>query len=279
MGNPSSGGGYGGGQGSGQGYGGGQPYQNTGYNAGGMSPQSYGSGAGGYNPQLMQGMGNDVQFQGGTPFWQPWVGWNMQMGTKPDRAGNNADAAAAMPGAPDQLQHQLGNYLNQPFYTNPNQYGRWNFGTNMQGQGIPSPFGQYAQQTAKYDPVQFPTPPQPPGGGGPPPGQPPAPPPGGQPPAPPPNFGGLSQAQQYMLAKNMGWSSDLNQQLLTQAGGIGAYNQNMNKYANASGSAGGGDYNYAQQLATALNPNTSQQARQYNAGLLKGTPWAQYLGK
>ncbi len=130
--------------------------------------QGYGSGAGGWNPQIMPGQGGNnggsfengatggLQNLGGTPFWQPWEGWNMKLGTSPTAAGNDAQAQASIPGSTPGLYSQMAKFFNQPMYTNPNQYGRYNWATNMQGGGVPSPFGQYAQQSAQYNPLQFP---------------------------------------------------------------------------------------------------------------------------
>ncbi len=156
-----------------------------------MGSSSGMGGQGGYNPQIMPGQGGNnggsfdngagggLQNLGGTPFWQPWEGWNMKAGKYPTNEGNTAQGAAKMPGATDGLINQMGDFMNLPLYTNPNQYGRYNWGTNMQGGGVPSPFGQYAQQFAQYKPLQFPQPPQ--GGGGPGPGPGPSGPPSGPP--------------------------------------------------------------------------------------------------
>ncbi len=235
---PSGGGGqYGGGgggygqyqpQGQSQGFGGYQSQSGYGQSQSGygQSQSGYGAGAGGYNPQLMPGMGNDTQFQGGTPFWQPWPGWNEKTGTSPTAQGNMDQGAAQAPGAPAWLQHQLGDYRNLPMYTNPNQYGRFNWGTNMQGGGIPSPFGQYAQQFAQYNPLQFPPPPGPGGSGGPPP------PPGGQPPPPPgqPPSGPMDERRMVQAAQAFGTGSTAYNNLLAKNGGdVNAMNQMIQK--------------------------------------------------
>ncbi len=122
-------------------------------------------GGGGYNPQMMPGQGGDnggsiengatggMNNVGGTPFWQPWEGWNMKLGTDPTAAGNDAQAQASVPGSTPGLYSQMAKFFNQPMYTNPNQYGRYNWGLNLGGQGPSSPFGQYAQQQSRYSPL------------------------------------------------------------------------------------------------------------------------------
>jgi hypothetical protein len=194
------------------------------------------AGAGGYNPQPMQGAGN--------PFWSPYPDWNMRAGSGINPQANTQTAIDNTPGAPAWLQHQLGNYLNLPMYQPPNTYGRWNWGTNLQGQGIPSQMGQYAQQHATYPPPQFPPPPQmqpPPTGGPPPTTQPPPttpPPPVVQPPTA--NLGNASDSDLYQLYAygNVPGRGAATQQLVNRFGNdTGALNNWINSF-------GGGGSNF-----------------------------------
>jgi hypothetical protein len=166
-------------------------------------------------------------------------------------------------GAPDWLKLQMGQYMDFPNIADPNTRGRWNWGTNMQGGGIPSPFGQYAQQYGQTPPLQFPPPPPP--AGGPPPGGPPPnpPPPPGNPPPPPggggtPDYSKLSEGQQFMLSKFLGQQNPLTQSLISQYGNN--YGQMVNKWQ--GGGAGWNNNN-----GVGLN----EAADQYNL-FMNGTP-------
>jgi hypothetical protein len=124
-----------------------------------MSAQGQGGTAGGgYNPQPMPGYTGQSNYTG-VP-----QGWDMTLGSAPSNGNwnpaNYQQGVASMPGTtPDWLKNAMGNLYAQPMVTDPTQYGRWNWAQNLQGGGPPSPFGQYAQQTAQYPALQYPQPP------------------------------------------------------------------------------------------------------------------------
>jgi hypothetical protein len=253
--------------------GGGSP-QGGGYNPGSYSPRinqggAY-PGAHGYNPQPM----GNYPMSGGVP------GWAMSLGS-PTKPYMEAAKGRYLDSAPDWLKLQLGQYEDQPFATDPAQYGRWNWGTNLQGGGTPSPFGQYAQQNATYPPVNFPPPPPPPGGNPPPGGGPPPPPPGGNPPPPPPPPPGgnpppggtgspFDYQDWYTRSGGKGTLGGGTGAWNGGAGSYGQYNQNIFDLTQQMKAAGGDAYKpggYAEQLQKALGGGDVNQAINYfNAG-------------
>jgi hypothetical protein len=125
-----------------------------GYTGGG---QSAGGSSGGYSNPSSGGGGyaDPGSWRNNAGLGQLPPSWTLQTGG-PDPSQNNQTAAANTPGAPSWLQSQLGQFLNQTYNTNPQNYGRWNW-AGPEPQGVQGPGAWAGKGAMPTQPMPGPT--------------------------------------------------------------------------------------------------------------------------